>query len=111
MFASQKSMDYLASADNWYMDSTFDTLPPQFMQLYIIHGIKNGRNVVSFYALSTNKRENTYERMLRHVQTFTGGVNPVSLNIDFEIAAINACERVFPQSTLAGCLFHLCQNI
>ena len=81
------------------------------MQLYTIHGIKNGRNVASFYSLLTNKRENTYERMLRHVQFFTGDVNPVSLNIDFDIAAINACTRVFPLSTLRGCFFHLCQNV
>ena len=92
------------------MVGTFDTLPPQFMQLLFMAS-KTVWNVVSFYALLTNKRENTYERMLRHVQFFTGGVNPVSLNIDFEIVAINACERVFPQSTLSGCLFHLCQNV
>ena len=111
MFGSQQSMDFLGTADHWYMDGTFDTLPPQFKQLYTIHGIKNGRNVIGFYALLTNKREVTYERVLRHVQFFTGGANPVTLNIDFEREAINACENVFPQSYLRCCLFHLCQNV
>ena len=42
LFASQKSLDLLAKCPHWYMDGTFDTLPPQFMQLYTVHGIKNG---------------------------------------------------------------------
>ena len=33
LFASQKSLDLLARCAHWYMDGTFDTLPPQFMQL------------------------------------------------------------------------------
>ena len=111
MFGSQRSMHFLSTADHWYMDGTFNTLPPQCLQLYTIHGIKNGRNVIGFYALLTNKLEVTYQRMLRHVQFCIGGSQPLTINIDFERAAINACQNVFPQSFLRCCFFHLCQNV
>lgn len=111
LFGSQKGLDFLAGCPHWYMDGTFDTLPPQFMQLYTVHGIKNSRNVVGVYAMLTNKQAVTYERMLRHIRFLTGDVNPESINIDFEQAAINASRAVFPLSELSGCFFHLSQNI
>ena len=73
------------------------------MQLYTVHGIKNARNI--------NKQEDTYERMMRHVQFLSGNANPVTINIDFERAIINACRTVYPLSLLSGCFFHLSQNI
>ena len=50
-----------------------------------------------------------HERLLRHVQYFTG-VSPVTMNIDFERAAMNACETIslVKRSML---FFHLCQNV
>lgn len=111
IYGSQTGMDYLKSCDHWYMDGTFDTLPPQFLQLYTIHGIKNRRNVIGFYALLTNKRQVTYEQMFQHVNFFTGNATPTSINIDFEMAAINACRTQFPLSLLRCCFFHLCQNV
>ncbi len=30
---------------------------------------------------------------------------------DFELAAIQAAENVFPQAHVKGCLFHFCQAI
>ena len=107
LFASQKSLDLLARCPHWYMDGTFDTLPPQFMQLYTVHGIKNGRNIIGVYAMLTNKHEDTYERMLRHVQFLSGNANPATINIDFERAVINACRTVFPLSLLSGCFFFI----
>ena len=42
LFGSQRGLDFLARCPYWYMDGTFDTLPPQFTQLYTVHGISNG---------------------------------------------------------------------
>ena len=75
------------------------------MQLYTVHGIKNGRNIIGVYAMLTNKHEDTYERMPRHVQFLLGNANPVTINIDFERAVIHACRTVFPLSLLSGCFF------
>ena len=66
LFGLQKDLKFLARCPHWYMDGTFDTLPQQFMQLYTVHGIKDGRNVIGAYAMLTNKLEVTSERVLRH---------------------------------------------
>ena len=81
------------------------------MQLYTVHGVKNGRNVIGMYALLTNKQQHTYERMLRHVEILTGNANPTSISVDFERAVINACSTGYPLSELSGCFFHLSQNV
>ena len=108
---SQRGMNFMSNCSRWYMDGTFDTLPSQFLQLYIIHGIKNGTNVIGFYALVTNKRQVTYEQMFQHGKCFTGIATPTSINIDFQMAAINGCRSQFPLSLLSCCFFHLCQNV
>ena len=111
LFGSQRGLDFLARCPHWYMDGTFDTLPPQFMQLYTVHGINNGRNVIGAYAMLTNKQEVTYERVLRHLQFLTGNASPATISTDLQRAAINACRTVFPLTGLSGCFFHLSQNI
>ena len=92
----RRGLDFLACCPHWYMDATFDTLPPQFMQLYTVHGINNGRNVIGAYAMLTNKKEVTYERVLRQVQFLTGNASRATISTDFARAAINACIMVFP---------------
>ena len=96
IYGSQRGMNFMSNCDHWYVDDTFDTLPSQFLQLYTIHGIKNGTNVIGFYALVTNKRRVTYEQMFQHVNFYTGNATPTSINIDFEMAAINPCRLEFP---------------
>ena len=107
----RRGLDFLARCPHWYMDGTFDTLPPQFMQLYTVHGINNGRNVIGAYAMLTNKQEVTYERVQRHTQFLTGNSSPATISTDFERAAINACRTEFPITGLSRCFFHLSQNI
>ena len=110
IYGSQRDMHFMSNCDHWYMDGTFNTLPSQFLQLYTIHGIKNGTNVIGLSALVTNKRRVTYEEMFQHIKSFIGNATPTSINIDFEMAAINACRSEFPLSLLRCCFFHLCQN-
>lgn len=37
--------------------------------------------------------------------------SPTQINVDFELAAINAAKEVFPNATIQGCLFHYAQSI
>ena len=41
----------------------------------------------------------------------TGGVVPNSINVDFEIGAINAVRGEYPNPNVYGCLFHLSKNV
>lgn len=37
--------------------------------------------------------------------------SPTQINVDFELAAINAIKEVFPNAKIQGCFFHLAQSI
>ena len=111
MFGTQDSLQFLMDSPDWFMDGTFNTVPPQFTQLYTIHGLNRGRNVIGIYALLQDKRQPAYERMLNHVSLLTGGAIPNSINIDCERAAINATKVIYPNTNIYGCFFHLSKNI
>ena len=111
IFGTDASINFLRDSPDWFMDGTFETVPRQFMQLYTIHGLQNGRNAIGLYALLRNKDQRTYEHMFNHVSALTNGVVPQSINVDFEQAAINAADVVYPDSDKRGCFFHLSQNV
>ena len=94
---------------NWAGDGTFKTVPEIFFQLYTVHGISNNRVFPAVYALATNKRQETYERIFEEIQNLAG--DPEDFMIDFERAAKNALETTFPNVDVKGCFFHLAQNV
>ena len=85
--------------------------PPQFAQLYTVHGLKDAHHVVGCYGLLPNKQGETYVEFLRQVQRLLNGATPETIMIDFEQACINAIIRVFPHAAVYGCHFHLCKSI
>ena len=48
---------------------------------------------------------------MNHLNFLTGGVLPNSINVDFEIGAINAVRGEYPNSNVYSCLFHLSKNV
>ena len=72
------------------MDVTFKSSPLQFTQLYTIHGLSAGRNVVGAYALLPDKRMMTYAEMLTQIQRLTNNVVPQSVMRDFELSMLGA---------------------
>ena len=111
IFGMGESLDFLSNADDWFADGTFDVVPAQFTQLYTVHGLKNGRNIVGCYGLLSNKTRQTYVDFFTQVQALTGGAVPHSIMTDFEIGAINAFSDVYPNVNQFGCHFHLFQSI
>ena len=78
-----------------------------FYQLYTLHAFTgNGQQFPCVYGLLTNKRQETYERFLTQL-----GGNPIEVLVDYERAAKNALEHVFPDAEVKGCFFHLAQNV
>ena len=60
------------------------------------------------YALLPNKKQSTYKKLFKMIKNLITS-NPVSVNCDFEIAAINALKLVF-QCKIYGCYFHFDQS-
>ena len=111
IFGTTESLNYLSNADNWFADGTFEVVPAQFAQLYTVHGLKEGRNIVGCYGLLPDKRRQTYVDFFTQVQALTGGAVPASMMTDFELGAINAFNDIYPNVSEFGCHFHLSQNI
>ncbi|KFD45263.1 hypothetical protein M513_13859 [Trichuris suis] len=83
MFTTVLDVQKLANATFWIMDGTFKTVPSS---------------------------KTLYECAFEELAAFGGesGVllNPAIQQTDFELGAINACRRVFPNATNAACYFH-----
>ena len=56
IFGTRESFQFLENSENWFKDGTFSTAPPQFAQLYTVHGLSKGKNIVGAYWLLVNKR-------------------------------------------------------
>jgi len=70
------------------------------------------------FALMTNQTENSYKIMFTALNNFAIEHNinfkdnsDLEIITDFEIAAINAINDVFPFSMHSACFFHFSQNI
>ena len=54
---------------------------------------------------------NAYDNLFNHARILTRNANPVSINMDYERAAINSANDTFPEAEISCCFFHLSQNI
>jgi hypothetical protein len=111
IFATDKGIDMLKSAKNWFADGTFKTVPLLFEQLYTIHCIKNNYSFPCVYALLCNKKKETYTRLIKKLKEFIPDYSPSSILTDFELSMIQAIKREFPVAENKGCFFHFSQCI
>ncbi|KAB0801401.1 hypothetical protein PPYR_01533 [Photinus pyralis] len=113
IFSTARNINLLAMSQHWYADGTFKVVPPLFLQLYTIHGIKDHVAIPLIYALLPNKTEQTYLNLLREIKNLlpADDAQPQTIMTDFEVAMINAIRIEFPQTIHRGCFFHLCQSI
>ena len=111
VFGTTEGLQLLGTNEHWFMDGTFKTVPPLFVQLYTIHALVEGRVIPAVYTLLPNKQFQTYRRLLAVLLTQNMDLSPSSVLMDFERAAQNAAAEVFPEATVKGCFFHLSQAI
>ena len=111
ILGTRENLQFLQNSENWFMDRTFSTAPPQFAQLYMVHGICNGKNIVGCYCLLVNKRMEKYVEVLPQIHLLTNQVVLESAMTDFEQSMIRAIAQVYLLTLLKGCLFHLSKSI
>ena len=111
IFGMRESFQFLENIENWFMDRTLSTAPPQFAQQYMVHGLSNRKNIVGTYCLLANKRMETYVELLSRIQLLTNQVVPESIITDFEQSMTGAIAQAYPLTVQKGCLFHLSKSI
>jgi hypothetical protein len=110
-FATQANLNLLQRAAELFVDGTFKTTPEPFTQIYSIHGKVLGKVVPLVYALLPNKNRRSYDRLLEELKRLLPNLNPRSIMLDYEAAAIGALSGAFPHAQLTGCFFHLGQSV
>ena len=93
------------------MGRMFLTVPPQFAQLYTVHGLSHGRQIVGGYELLPNKRLDTYNEFLTEIRNLRNHANPRSVMINFEQSMMGALDQVYPVVPQKGRLFHLSKYV
>jgi hypothetical protein len=99
-----------------FSDGTFKAAPPPYVQLYTLHGVVRGRRIPLIFALLGAKDQQTYEHLLRMIDSvlrrhYRVRFSPQRIIVDFELGFINAVQARLQTTTVLGCHFHLCKRI
>ena len=118
LFATKENIEYLSMSSIWLADGTFKTVPTLFCQLYTVHCLvggsnpfENGHLLPCLYALLPNKMQSTYIRMWEIIRQACPNSQPHYLFVDFEQAAINSFNIIWPLTQVKACFFHLSQSV
>lgn len=120
MFGTKKNLQLLLESPYWLMDGTFRCCPWPCYQLYTVHGVighgENKKTVPLVYGLLSRKTERCYFLFLELLRTqaqnkYGFDLSPNIVVTGFELAAIKAVKKVYPNAAQKGCFFHLCQSI
>ena len=111
IFVTRESLKFLQNSEYWFMDGTFSTTAPQFAQLYTVHELCNGKNIVGAYCLLVIKQMEASVELLSQIHLLTNLVVPGRIMTDFEQSMIGAIAQVYPLTLQTGCLFHLSKSI
>lgn len=115
IFATDRFLELLGNAQQWYMDGNFGLAPPLFQQLYVIRVPYGDVMITAAYILLQNKSQEVYEELFsvlsgecseREIE-----LNPKQIYVDFELAVMNAIREIFGDEVkIGGCFYHLCQS-
>ena len=111
IFGTKESLTWLKENRHWLADGTFKTAPSIFFQIFTIHALIKESIIPCIYVLLTNKSEKTYKVVFDKLISIEPSLDPISVLIDFEIATKNAITSAFPNSSIAGCFFHLGKSV
>ena len=113
LFGTQSNIQSLSNAEVWGADGAFKVRPAVWAQLYTVHAVVGGYFLPCVYALLPSKSEEAYSRMWGAIKDLIGEEDDKDrvCTMDFEKASINAIHRASPQTSIAGCIFHLGQSI
>ena len=83
----------LARYPHWFCDGTFDSAPIGY-QLYTIHVLLNETvTIPTVFCIAKDKTEVTYNKIFSTLKEHNPLLNPASIMIDYEKAALNTLTQ------------------
>ena len=86
IFGTQRNLKMLQLSSVWLADGTFKTAPSLFTQVYVIHALRGGPDLMrddhllpSLFVLLPNETEATYTRMWEQVQLLGPQADPAEM--------------------------------
>jgi hypothetical protein len=112
IFSTERNLKILKDSQHWFMDGTFKACPTLFHQMYTVHASFNKAIIPLVYCLLPGKTTAIYKNLFEQMHILRSGLQPLSVMIDFEQAAITAINTAFGDATkIRACYFHFLQCI
>jgi len=116
IFGADSEIKILHESTYVICDGTFEMSPDTAYQMYTMHGFCKQESMPLIWAILPNKSRSTYEEMLTVIRQALvvkfGTIGAMRYFLtDFELAAIQAIEAIFPEATVKGCSFHFRQAL
>jgi hypothetical protein len=115
IFTTKENLRILCQSAVIFADGTFKTVPNMFLQMYSLHAEFREHVFPLVYCLTARKTELTYftiySEVTRICDQYHFLLSPATVMQDYELAAMNAAQRVFPNASIKGCLFHFSQSM
>uniref|UniRef100_A0A2S2P4T0 MULE transposase domain-containing protein n=1 Tax=Schizaphis graminum TaxID=13262 RepID=A0A2S2P4T0_SCHGA len=113
-FSTDTNLKALCDVTKVYMDGTFKSCTKYFLQLFTIHGFRNGLYVPLVFLILPNKTLETYTKAFQCIVSYCTSLKlnfqPTEIFVDFEVAIHMSVKCVWPNAIIRGCRFHLAQS-
>lgn len=110
IFSCKTNLDVLSESETILLDGTFRYCAAFFLQLFTIHCVINNNYIPLVFCLLTGKKEELYESLFTKIKKLCPNLRPKRILVDFEKAIHNAVEKIWTESKIFGCRFHLGQS-
>lgn len=111
IFATPTGLNTLSASSHWFVDGTFKVVPQIFFQIYSVHALVADNVIPCVFALLPNKSQRSYDRFWQALKGSNSRLEPISIMMDYEAAAMNSVGANFQHADVQGCLFHLSQCV
>ncbi|KAF2879022.1 hypothetical protein ILUMI_27152 [Ignelater luminosus] len=107
------NIKFLCTCETIFVDGTFNYAPKFFLQMFSIHGMKNGHYVPLVFCLLPNKNRVSnliaFQIIEQRCSELGLRFSPNEVVADFEESIHSAITSIWPNTKLIGCRFHLSQ--
>ena len=106
MFVSPTAKMLLTEVKNWPMNGTYKVAPAVYRvsrseQLFVIGVVIRNKTFPCVYALLTKQTKPSFEVLFSMLKRILPS-QPGSVMCDFDMAAISAFKKIFPQASIQG---------
>lgn len=115
IFATEEQLRLLRKAKSWYIDQAFQHCPEKFEQLFTISAFvssedKDAKQVPLVFVLMSSSEKKDYRKVLKKILDILPTAPAVrQITVFYEQTLWSVLNRVLPDATVKGCVYHWTQ--